>query len=140
MGDAYLGTHAPQLPHKLLQPHIRTPLSCYIMISQNGIRDIPLLAWLAHTRATPVGPPRNTSPTYSPGIQGRDFRWLELLVAGYPPSSSHSNSSSHLKSKPCIPEEYVGLVFLSTGVAGVFGVALVSQGQVLQPIFASLAP
>ena len=74
------------------------------------------------TRATPVGPTRNTSPTYSPEIQGWDFRWLELLVASYPPSSSHSSSSNQLKSQPCISGEYVGLVFL---VAGVFGVALV---------------
>ena len=80
----------------------------------------------AHTRATLVGPAIKTSPTYSPGIQGWDFRWLELLVVGYPPSSSRSSSSSHPKSQPCIPEEYVGLVFLSTGAASIFGVALVS--------------
>ena len=79
-----------------------------------------------HTRATPGGPAKNTSPTYSPEIQGWDFRWLELLVAGYPPSFSHSSSSSQLKSQACISREYVGLVFLVTG-AGVFGVALVSQ-------------
>ena len=79
-----------------------------------------------HTRATPGGADRNTSPTYSPEIHGWDFRWLELLVASYPPSSSHSNSSCHLKSQPCISEEYVGLVFLATGTARIFGVALVS--------------
>ena len=72
------------------------------------------------------GHTKNTSPTYSPEIQGWDFRWLELLVAGYPLSSSHSSSSSQLKSQPCISGEYVGLVFLVTGAAGVFGVALVS--------------
>ena len=68
---------------------------------------------------------------YSPGIQGWDFRWLELLVAGYPPSSSHSSSSSHLKSQPYIPGEYVGMVFMSTGAAGVFDVALVSNYYVI---------
>ena len=83
-----------------------------------------------HTRATPVGPARNTSLTYSLEIQGWDFRWLELLVAGYRPSSSHSSSSSiHLKSHPCIYGEYVGLVFLATGAARVFGVAMVSQHE-----------
>jgi hypothetical protein len=37
------------------------------------------------TRATPKRPAapafKNTSPTYSPGIQGWDLWWLELLVA-----------------------------------------------------------
>ena len=105
-----------------------------------GIEDFNLEHWISDllkslepdiscstgSRATPVGPTRNTSPTYSPGIHGWDYRWLELLVAGYPPSSSHSSSSSHLKSQPCILGEYVGLVFLSIGAAGIAGVALVS--------------
>ena len=86
-------------------------------------KNFPGTGTKSDTRATPVGPAKKTSPTYSPGIQGWDFRWLELLVAGYPPSSSHSSSSNHVKSQPCIPGEHVGLVFLSTGVAGVFGVA-----------------
>ena len=45
--------------------------------------------------------------------------WLQ----GYPPSSTHSSSSNQLKSQPCIFREYVGMVFLVIGVAGVFGVA-----------------
>ena len=65
-----------------------------------------------HTRATPKTPAapvaRNTSPTYSPEIQGWDFRW--------------DFSSSHLKSHPCISGECIGLVFL----ARPSGVALVS--------------
>ena len=48
--------------------------------------------------------------------------WLELLVARLPPSSSHSNSSSQLKSQACISREYVGLMFLVIGVVGVVGV------------------
>jgi hypothetical protein len=75
------------------------------------------------TRATPGGLTKNISPTYSPVIHGWDFSWLELLVAGYPPSSSYSNISSQLKSQPCISGEYVGLMFLVTGAVGFFGVA-----------------
>ena len=55
------------------------------------------------TRATPVGPDRKIS------------------LAGC------FSSSSHLKSQPCIPGEYVGLVFLSTEDVGFFGVALVCE-------------
>ena len=33
----------------------------------------------SHTRATLVCPAKNTSPTYSPEIQGKDLSWLELL-------------------------------------------------------------
>jgi hypothetical protein len=73
--------------------------------------------------ATPGGPAKNINPTYSPEIHGWDFSWLKLLVAGYPPSSSHSSSSSQLKSQPCIFGEYAGLMFLVTVAAGVFGVA-----------------
>ena len=39
------------------------------------------------TRATPGGPVKNISPTYSPEIQGWDFVSLEVLVARLPPFS-----------------------------------------------------
>ena len=43
----------------------------------------PNIKHLAHTRATPkysAAPvTKKSSPTYSPKIQGWDFRWLELL-------------------------------------------------------------
>ena len=58
-----------------------------------------------------------------------------MLVARLPPATN--NSSQH-KSHPCIPGEYVGLVFLAGGAAGIFGVALVSSEQVITP--ATLAP
>jgi len=92
-----------------------------------------------HTRATPksLAAPalQNTSPTYSEGIQGWDLWWLELLEAldaSLPPATNASSSSNHHKSQPCIPFEYVGMVFWRAGAAGHFGVALVS-------IIASLA-
>jgi hypothetical protein len=40
-------------------------------------------------------------------------------------ASSASSSSNHHKSQPCIPSEYVGLVFWRAGAATLFGVALV---------------
>ena len=79
--------------------------------------------WSApHTKVTPGGLAKNINPTYSPEIQGWDFSWLDLLVARLPLSSNHSSSSSQLKSQPCISGEYVGLMFLVTEAARVFGV------------------
>jgi hypothetical protein len=87
-----------------------------------------------HTRATPKSSAapalKNISPTYSPGIHGWDLWWLELLerlVAG-------GSSSSHHKSQPYIPGEYVGLVFLRAGAAELLGVALVSVPFGLEPV------
>jgi hypothetical protein len=84
------------------------------------------------TRATPKSPAalalKNTSPTYSEGIQGWDLWWLELLEAldaSLPPATSASSSSSRHKSQPCIPSKYIGLVFLRAGAAGLLGVAMV---------------
>ena len=48
--------------------------------------------------------------------------WLQIT----PPSSSHSSSFNQLKSQPCISGEYVGLMFLVTRTARVFGVTYVS--------------
>jgi hypothetical protein len=42
--------------------------------------------------------------------------------------------SSHHKSQPCIPREYVGLVFLRAGAAELLGVALVSIPFGLEPV------
>ena len=36
-----------------------------------------------------------------------------------------TSSSSQLKSQPCIPGEYVGLVFLAGSAVGIFGVAVI---------------
>jgi len=58
---------------------------------------------------------------YRAGIYGGWSCWMQA----YPPATSSSSSSSHHKSQPCIPSEYVGLVFLRAGAAGLLGVALV---------------
>ena len=81
------------------------------------------------TKATPIipacPPGKSVSPTYSPGIQGWDLSWLEMLEWLEEGQSLATNSSSQDKSQPCIPGEYVELVFLAGGAAGIFGVALV---------------
>jgi hypothetical protein len=57
---------------------------------------------------------------------GLGFQLVGAAGCRLPPSSSHSSSSSQLKSQPCIFREYVGLMFLVTGAARVFGVPHVS--------------
>ena len=59
-------------------------LSQELMWKQHQKLFILAVGWgVLHTRATPKTPvaavARNTSPMYSPEIQGWDFRWLELL-------------------------------------------------------------
>ena len=72
-------------------------------------------------------PTKNTNPTYSSGIQGWDLCWLELLGWLEEGQSLATSNSSQMKSQPCIPEEYVGLVFLAGSSAGIIGVALVTH-------------
>ena len=88
---------------------------------------------MAHTRATPeipaAEPAKNTSPYVFSGNIGWDLCWLELLEwleEGQSLATNSSNNYSQLKSQPCIPGEYVGLMFLAGSAAGIFGVALVS--------------
>ena len=59
-----------------------------IVFMRTGL-EWSILRLMFHTRATPNKPAapalKNTSPTYSEGIQGWDLWWLELLellVAG----------------------------------------------------------
>ena len=80
---------------------------------------------MAISKIPAAEPTKNISPTYSSGIHGWDFSWLELLVARLCPSSSHSSSSNQHKSQPCISGEYVGMIFLAGSDAGIFGVAMV---------------
>ena len=88
-------------------------------------------AWDSYQGHTGRPSQKHQPYVFSGNTGGWNFRWLELLVASYPPSSSHSSSSSHLKSQPCISGEYVGLVFLATEATGVFGVALVTPPPLL---------
>jgi hypothetical protein len=69
-------------------------------------------------------PSQKHQPYVFSGNTGLEFQ-LVVVAGCYLPSSSHSSSFSQLKSQPCISRDYVGLMFLVTGVAGVFGVALV---------------
>ena len=86
-----------------------SPFATFGSRLDDGSRSVHIT--YSETKATLGGPTKNISLTYSPEILGWDFNWLELLVAGYPPSSTHSNSSSQLKSQLCIFREYVGLMF-----------------------------
>ena len=71
---------------------------------------------------------------YRVGISVGWSCWLQAT----PPSSSHSSSSIQLKSQPCISREHIGLMFLVTGAAGVFGVAPVSHKNAINVMNALL--
>ena len=60
---------------------------------------------------------RSTNSTYQPNIMGGSLATI------------NSNNSSQHKSQPCIPGEYVWLVFLVAGAAGILGVAMVSTSS-----------
>ena len=105
---------------KVLRRHARVLQECPSFFDSNR-------AMTTHTMATPkipgAPPGKSSSPKYSPGIQGWDLSWLELLE-WLEEGQSLSNQD---KSQPCIPGEYLGLVLLDGGAAGIFGVALLSH-------------
>ena len=80
-----------------------------------------------HRAAQPQIPTLRILRKYMAKISNGWSCWLQAtrLLPATPPSSNHSSSSNHMKSQRCISGEYVGLVFLTTGAAGVFSVALV---------------
>ena len=104
-------------------------LPCYSPRSELGFCNVDkgkgnvVASWegAIHVSALIPGPNRAAQPkTSAPRI-------LRKYIARLPPSSNHSSISSQLKSQPCISGEYIGLNFLVTGAAEVFGVAPVLE-------------
>ena len=74
------------------------------------------------------GHTKNTSSSTSQKYQPYVFSgntWLGFMLAGAVGVVGCKVTPLQHKSQPCIPGEYVGLVVLDGGAAGIFGVALV---------------
>ena len=110
----------PSPRHDTLQQLVKEK---HMQTTKQTTSQSPGPSYQGHTKNPSSSSRQKDQPYVFSGYTGMGFRMAgatscRLEEGGY----SATSSSSHLKSQPCIPGEYVGLVFL----VGPTGVALVS--------------